>query len=354
MAWVEQLELVDFRCHKNITLEFQQSGPVVLEGKNGCGKTSVLESIYFALRGRSFRTQSAAELIRYGRSEARVLLRLTNDQQHFLGISVEKRKKSQHLDGAPINRFSEIASRFPVAYLGYKAYELLVGSPAMRRMFLDWGVFHVKPQYLNSWRLWRRAHRHRNVYLRGGRFTEELGVWSVEVAKYGEEVARAREEYIQLLNSELSKLVAWQQLFCGARLVYQRGWNDGQTLREAIRRNESREKKSQRSVVGPQLDDWAFDLVDGKSANLSKGQQKLACFWLWHAQCRILEGLGRAPLLLVDDLAADLDFGAQQEAIGALTDVAEQVWVTSLGGGMGIGGDGHKKFHVEQQALMRT
>lgn len=349
MAWVKRLELTNFRCHKKTVLQARKSGLIILEGKNGSGKTSVLEAIFFALRGRSFRTRCPVDLIHYGSSEARILLTLQSDRQHFIGASVEKRKKVQHLDGSPVNKISEIASRFPVAYLGSKSYELVESSPGIRRRFLDWGVFHVKPQYLSLWRLWRRAHRHRNVYLRSGRINDEVEAWSIEVSKYGEQVSRAREEYVKLLNDELSKLSDWQNLFRGAKLVFRRGWSDEQTLYEAIKRNRAREVKSQRSVVGPQYDDWSLDLMDGKTSGLSQGQQKIACFWLWHVQCRILTAIGNPPLLLVDDLSADLDLNAQQEAVDALTNVVDQSWFTTLGAGYLIKVPDTETFHVEQK-----
>lgn len=348
MIRIQRIGLKDFRCHSELSLTPMGSAWVVLEGANGAGKTSILEAIFAAARGRSFRTRVVGDLIRTGADAAVVTVEARNGAGHRLGVAFGRQAREVRLDGRADATVADVATSIPVDYLGGEAYQLLGGPPSARRRFVDWGLFHVEPDFLGVWQAWRRAHRQRNEALRRGGLG--LEAWTDLVAESGERLSRLRATYL----GRLAELLADGPTEGGGgpwvAIDFRPGWRDG-TLREALARSAERERRAGRAVVGPQYDDWILTLRDRAPGQLSRGQMKLASLWLVRAQAEAMARAGRNPILLVDDLLADLDHAAARRAIVALQGGAAQVWLSVLPEDRDIElpGDG-TRFHVEPVA----
>ncbi len=348
MPRLERLEIDRFRCHTHLQMELGECAWVLLEGSNGAGKTSILEAIFTVLRGKSFRTRRILDQIAQGEEEAQVLIWAQSERLHQLGLSLRSTRRLQHVDGKIGVAVAEIITSLPTLYLGAKSYELISASPTYRRQFLDWGAFHVEPSFIQIWRRWRRAHRQRNRGLRTGVNSPALSPWTVAMAEYGQILTQFRVRQVERINQILSAHEEWRAIFSGGKIQYKQGWEQGSDLLSVLEYIGKREEKLGQSLAGPHLDDWVL-MVEGKEArNLSRGQQKLAGMWLWRAQCQLLSEAGRAPILLLDDLVADLDRTAWRQALRALSGVAGQIWVSFLPelGEFPLW-EGCKRFHVE-------
>ena len=161
---LEFLELNDFR---NIARAALEPAPGVngLFGPNGAGKTSVLEAIHLLATGRSFRENRTAPMIRDGATALRVFCR-TLEPAHRLGIERAPGAWTGRLDGQPCTKLSQFARALPVVAVHPENHRLLQGGPDVRRSFLDWGLFHVEPSYLDHWKRYTRLLRQRNAALR--------------------------------------------------------------------------------------------------------------------------------------------------------------------------------------------
>ena len=338
------IQLDNFRCHEHLRLETADADWVLLAGGNGSGKTSILEALYTATRGRSFRSTSLADVIHHGSTRAQALLKTSNPRKHLLGMEIQNRRRQARLDGAPAD-LTGIAHAIPVEYLGGDTIQLLHASPADRRRFMDWTLFHVEPGFLPAWRLWYRAHRQRNALLKTGASAAALAPWTEAAAEHGEHVTRFRSALIGALQSVLSTSGCY--LIADPKIHFRQGWR-GSSLCEALRESAHRESLQGRSVVGPQHDDWILETGGQASNELSRGQAKLASLLLYRCQAVLMQKAERRPIYLMDDLAADLDPDALASALALWRDAAVQIWITMLAGDIDQPLPGvATRFHVE-------
>ncbi len=303
---------------------------MVLKGNNGAGKTSIMEAVYAATRGRSFRPVPLAETIRNGCDAAEIMLMSESaGDAHHVGARFGRKSRELHLDGRAVHSVAEAGAMVPVEYLGGAAHRLVDGPPRDRRRFMDWGLFHVEPRFLGVWRLWRRAQRQRNEWLRRGDYPASAG-WTSSVAEYGEALSQLRAQFIAGLSERLviEKGLGMQEK--ASQVNFSRGWR-GDSLRKAFEATKERERRVGHAVVGPQHDDWLLQF-NGLSANqLSRGQSKLASFFLWRALGKMMREVNRSAVLLADDFLADLDQNSIRLAISALNGITGQVWLAIQG-----------------------
>lgn len=349
MTRLTEVRLENIRCHPILEIVAGDSDWVVLAGANGSGKTSIMEGIYCAARGRSFRSASSAEAIRTDETRARVLIRSRNAGNHVLGMELRPRQRVVHLDGTAAD-LTSIAEAVPVEYLGGDTVRLVQDTPAARRRFMDWALFHVEPQFLAVWRYWYRAHRQRNALLKARATDVALAPWTESVISYGEEVSRLRLQLVESLDAQ------WQRLkrppaLCGLSVRFRRGWREA-TLREALLQSAVREVQAGRTVVGPQCDDWELEGEKSGATGLSRGQAKFASLMLYRCQAALMQSVKRHPVLLVDDIAADLDPAALRAALNLWARAGLQVWLSVREEDIGLELPGKiARFHVKQGVL---
>jgi len=349
MTRLTEIRLENIRCHPEAGALLDACDWVVLAGANGSGKTSIMEGIYCAARGRSFRSAAIAEAIRNGTDVARVLLRAQAETSHVLGMALQARQRAVHLDGAPTD-LTAIAQAVPVEYLGGDTVRLVQGAPAGRRRFMDWALFHVEPRFLPVWRQWYRAHRQRNALLKSRATGAELAPWTEAVISYGEVVSALRARLVERLDERFSAMERPAALRA-LGVQFRRGWRDA-SLREALQQSAGREAQAGRAVVGPQHDDWILEGNGPTASGLSRGQAKLASLMLFRCQAELMREASRYPILLIDDIAADLDPGALDAALQLWAGSGLQIWLSVLEEDIGLELPGDTmRFHVKPGAL---
>lgn len=350
MTRLSDIHLENFRCHERLRLHAPGADWIVLAGGNGSGKTSILEALYIAARGRSFRSSSLVDTIRHGSSSALAFLKACNARNHALGVEIQKRRRLSRLDGAAAD-LTTIAQAIPLEYLGGDAVRLLQASPADRRRFMDWTLFHVEPGFLPVWRQWYRAHRQRNALLKSGAPAKALAPWTEAAAEYGDQVTRFRAQLIVSLEAEFASVVSGH--IKSPKLIFRQGWR-GDNLWEAFRESATREIQQGRAVVGPQHDDWGLEMAARTGAELSRGQAKLASLFLYRCQAALMLDAGRRPVYLMDDIAADLDRSALSAALELWKDTGVQIWATMLMEDLAQPLPGEAvRFHVEHGGVSR-
>ena len=210
------LELEGFRNLRRQRVEFNVSSSqghspfrlICLQGDNGSGKSSFLESILLLSRCRSFRTNDLDLLISHGDDQFRVFAQFsgaTLEDAFRLGLSKHQGGRIRaRLNREEVRKVSDLASRFPMIFLGPESFNLVSGAPRLRRSFLDFGVFHVKPFYQDLWRDWAKTYQQRNAVLRlakeGRANKDELDCWTKAFATLSEQVTLCRQEYLVELS----------------------------------------------------------------------------------------------------------------------------------------------------------
>lgn len=327
-------------------------------GENAAGKTSLLEALFVLARGRSFRTRHLDELIQSGKEDFQLVAQLDNSSGRQLPVGM--RRSSGRLEcrvgGSPVKRLSQLAALFPVQWLGGNLHTLIEDGPVYRRQFLDWGLFHVKPDYAAHWKRFHKLLKQRNAALRQGAGSREILAWNPELATAGEQLDRYRVEYLHQLLAALATINPnFPTLNAPVSVGYRRGWAADKPYLEALEDTWKRDRERGFTGSGPQRAELTFS-VNYKPASdqLSRGQQKVFITALQLAQSSLLyEQTGRNSLFLLDDLGAELDASNQRIILGLLGTMNAQVYVTSIEEPMVPDSlnDKIKRFHVKHGTI---
>lgn len=343
------VEIENFRCIETASLDFDAHSTAIL-GDNASGKTSLLEAIYFLGHGRSFRTNRREKLLRGQAAFFRVVGRLhVTRGQLVAGIEYVGGETRAHLAGHGVSGIADIAEVLPIQVIDPGVHRLIEEGSARRRRLMDWGVFHVKHDFLGAWRRYQRALQQRNAALRIGGETELIDAWDKELCASGETVDELRSHYVAQLKPHFERL-AERLVGAGVRFTYHRGWSAETDLAQSLRDSRDRDLRLRTTTSGPHRADLNF-IMDGEGARerVSRGQQKMlaAAFILSQLALRAAQNSPPACLML-DDPAAELDVDNLGKLLAAVAEIPSQLIVTSVHErglrGMEIG----RKFHVKQ------
>lgn len=353
---LERLTIENFRCVERAELELDRRCNVI-SGQNASGKTSLLEAIFFLGRGRSFRSARNEALIRSG-SEAFVLTgRIFNGgRAQPIGMHVGPQGIQARFAGRPVAGLAELATLLPVQAIDPEVHRLVEGGPQERRRYLDWGVFHVEPTFVDHWRRYQRALRQRNAALRCGQAAQAIRAWDGELIDAGKLVNEYRTGYMEKLRPAVA--IAGERLLgAPVEVGLSQGWLIDRTLEQAVDASWPRDLARGLTHVGPHRADVSVRFGGAMARDrVSRGQQKLAAaaLLLGQLRCDAVQGSPVAALL-VDDPAAELDAGNLQRFLHEVVELPAQLFISALDarnpalGGLPSG----QRFHVEHGAVTR-
>jgi len=346
LTWVQ---VEEFRCIERVELELDPSFNFFV-GPNASGKTSLLEAFYFLGRGRSFRTRRLEALVRQGARAFVVVGKIGETAERVtVGVRGARGGTEIRVAGRAAQSIAELAEYFPPQVIDPEVHKLLEEGPGRRRRFLDWGVFHVEPLFLETWQRYHRALRQRNAALKQGLGQSAAAVWMRELSESGELLAAQRAGYVKKLEDPVSRL-AERLLGQPASLVYHQGWQEALSLEEAIVRDWERDRRLGATQHGPHRGDVVVKMA-GQAAKdrVSRGQQKLLAAALTLAQVIVQEEYraGRSALLL-DDPAAELDVENLGRLLECVRELPVQLLVSSLRPDVPGLPKAGRRFHVEQ------
>jgi DNA replication and repair protein RecF len=303
----------------------------LVAGRNGAGKTSLLEGIFLLGRGRSFRTTQLSNVVRDGARCIEVTGWRAGPGGCVAGIRRCLDKTELRIDGQTVGKISSLARVFPVQLVNPRSHELLERGPDVRRRFVDWGVFHVEHDYVGLAARYQRVLRQRNEALKS---TPEAVayVWDHQLAALGEQVEAARASYLESLADVYQTVAAAIGAPQAITFALSRGWAKGVSLEEALRSKRGGDRKQGYTSVGPHRADMEVRLGDvAAETRLSRGQQKSLVLALVLAQTELVSrATSRKPILLLDDLAAELDDAARGRVVRYLRTMGAQSFITCL------------------------
>lgn len=289
----------------------------------------MLEAIYLVATGRSFRSESLSELIRSGEPFFYLEAEIVRDHvTQRIKISFDGQNKRLQLDANIYSTFHPLLGLLPaVLYTPYDI-ELISGSPAERRRFLNLHLAQSDPLYVHHLTRFWRAMKQRNCLLRI-KAKESLDCWEVEMAQSAEYIGKARLEMISELKAPLDRQ---------SRKLTQKGETHELQLQtsasknylQQLQKNRGREMELGLTLTGPHRDDLSI-LIDGKPARLfaSEGQKKTAIAALRLAEWeRLSERIGAPALMGLDDLGQHLD-DTRQKLLRTSLDELGQVFITT-------------------------
>ena len=359
---VTRLELRHLRRFDALRLD-PTPGLNLITGDNGAGKTSVLEALHLMAYGRSFRGRVRDGLVRAGDEALEVFVEWQERAFPHGGAELAERTRraglrhsgqdwTGRLDGANVSQLGDLCAALAVVSFEPGSHALITGGGESRRRYLDWGLFHVEPDFLAIWRRYARALRQRNALLKGRARDAQLDAWDRELADAGEPLSRHRERYLDALEPRFGALLEGLAPSLGrSRLEYVPGWRrDDVSLADALLLTRDRDLAAGYTSVGPHRADWrvVFGALPGREA-LSRGQSKLTALSALLAQAEHHDAVhGEWPVVCLDDLASELDRHHQGRVLERLGASGAQVFVTGTEAPPGLAPAlATTRFHVE-------
>lgn len=335
----------------------------LITGDNGAGKTSLLEALHLLAYGRSFRGRVRDGLVRTGCDAVEVFAEWVEDRdgrRRKVGLRHSGQQWQGRLDGAEVSQLGELCAALAVVTFEPGSHALVTGGGEPRRRLVDWGLFHVEPDFLPLWRRYARALKQRNHLLKARVRDGQLDAWDHELAEAGEPLTRRRQGYLDTLEPRLRRLAGELVPALGeARLVHLPGWQREQvSLADALMLVRDRDLANGFTSVGPHRGDWRveYGALPGRET-LSRGQAKLTALAILLAQAeQHADECGEWPVVALDDLASELDRQHQRRLLEYLVSSGAQVLITGTEAPPALDGVAVRPavFHVEQGALSST
>lgn len=330
----DRLEISYFRNLSNVVVELG-SGVNFFYGANGAGKTALLEAVHLLCRGRSFRTQRARSLIQMEADRLAVRLRAVDELRGPVTLAMTKDRQARtelKVDGERERRLSEAARLTPLQVMLPDISELVFGQPGVRRHWLDWGTFHVKPEYLVTLRDYLRVLKQRNAVLKDAhRTAAELRPWTEKLIAAALAVTALRGDYLTALEPHFQSAMTALAPELAIDLDFQQGWSKEDSLEKLLGDSAEREVKLGATQWGPHRADVELRVGAVKaSALLSRGQGKMVASALKISQAALLATqTQRSTVFLIDDVGAELDAGHNVRFFELLKDLDCQILANS-------------------------
>ncbi|WP_433314587.1 DNA replication/repair protein RecF [Micromonospora sp. CA-269861] len=349
--YVHRLELVDFRSYERVAVDLQP-GANVLIGANGVGKTNLVEALGYVATLDSHRVATDAPLVRMGATSAVIRCAVVHDGRELLvELEIVPGKANRaRLGRSPARRARDVLGALRLVLFAPEDLELVRGDPAERRRYLDDLLVNRQPRYAGVRADYERVVKQRNALLRtaylarktGGSRGGDLGtlaVWDTHLAQHGAELLAGRLELVAALTPHVAK--AYDAVAAGrgaASIAYRPSielaepTTDRAALAEALTAGlaASRAAEIERgtTLVGPHRDELALSLGPLPAKGYaSHGESWSFALALRLAGYDLLRGDGIEPVLVLDDVFAELDTG-RRERLAELVGGASQLLVT--------------------------
>ena len=344
MSYISKLKLLQVRSHNNVEFEFHNYMNAIV-GPNGCGKTSVIESLYTLLLGSSFKG-SLREMIQNGRDSMTAQLEIKTDTTYHsrslkLLQSADIIQKKWSVNNKKYARLP-IRERLPVVLFEPDLSRLITGSPSRRRLYIDSISSQLDIETAKALIGFERIVKQRNQLLKqlrssSNRTSEQLFVWNTQLAHASEAIIKARIEIIDKLQNEVSGYYRKLGGTDDISLIYKsttstKHGSYGSVLLKQLEENLSKDLQLGYTTVGPHRDDIAIEINSHPAVErASRGEIRTIVIALKLLETSIISNhsakYGMSPTLLLDDVLSELDLSHQEKVLDGLKD--HQVFITT-------------------------
>lgn len=296
------LTLTNFRNYKKQRFEFNDL-TTVIAGDNSAGKSNILEAIYLLATGKSFRAEKDEQMVLYGQEFGRVSGETSEGELAvFLG------KPKRFLVNQVGKRRMDFVGQLNCVLFRPEDIDLVLGSPSLRRKYLDQVLEQVDREYRRSNLAYQKGIRQRNKLLErireGVAERKQLLFWDQMLIKNGDVVSNKRGEFIEFINQDLK----------GRGLNLSLYYDKSAISKSRLKQYASNEVAAAKTLVGPHRDEFLFIVQRRGKAKKdlsiygSRGEQRMAVLGVKLAEFEFVKQVvGEAPVLLLDDIFSELD-----------------------------------------------
>lgn len=340
--YLTQISYNNFRCLENKKINFDKNFNLIY-GKNGQGKTSLIEAVHFLATGKSFRTKKYKEMIKYNENRVVVFGKVENKNNEELTIAIDiNDDKKQYYKNKNKIKYVDYVGKLNIISFIPEDIELIIGNPSIRRSFFNYEISQGKREYLNSIVNFEKILKIRNKLIKEKKTKEEIyNIYNEKFIEEGINIILYRREYIKNISILLN--LNYRKLFdkdSELKLKYEcfLGDIDKKTKEqlkekfiEMCKRKKERETYLGYSLLGPQKDDFIFEL-NGKNAKSysSQGEKKSIIFSLKIAEIdMILKEKKDLPIFIMDDISSYFDEFRKKSILQYFINKKIQCFITS-------------------------
>ena len=313
---IESINLVNFRNYEKLNIEFDNFVNIFY-GKNGSGKTNLIEAIYLLSLTKSFRISNDKFLIRKENMKTKVRgnIRKNGDLSEYT-VEISNDGKSVEIDNNKVEKISDYVSRINIILFNPVDTRLIDDAPVERRKLLNIEISQLYKEYLIVLANYNKILKQRNFYLRsmyvnGNNDTNYLDILTKKLIEYGCLIAKYRKEFIENINKYITDIYASIFKSGELKIKYVSSYKNktGAELLKNYQKNYQKEMEIGKTLIGVHHDDIAF-VIDNNNLKEwgSEGQRKNAIISFKLAEINVIKDLKKYyPILILDDLFSELD-----------------------------------------------
>lgn len=321
---IKSISLHNFRNVGNKTYDLNNN-LIIFVGNNGVGKTSILEAIYLCTTSKSHRTNNFKDLIRFNNSNSEVLLKTDN---RYLSIYLGE-NKSYFINGKKVNNLEFINNIHTVIFSNLDL-NYITGSKSLKLKYVDMMISLINTNYLKLLIEYKKIIKERNSLLKKIQIDKiYLKVLDEKLIEYIFYINKYRNKFYRLMNEQLemiTKELKIESIYIDFKLD-----KTIENIASALQENFPNDLKYKRTTYGPHSDYIEF-IIDNKNANkfASQGQIRSIAIAMKLGLVKIMNLNKIEPILLLDDVFAELDENRQRSLIKYLNNVQTLITTTSL------------------------
>jgi DNA replication and repair protein RecF len=335
---VTRISLTNFRSYPQLDLEFLD-GPTTFIGNNGSGKTNIAESLIYLAYLSSHRVSQNQPLIALNKDQAIIRAEIESQGRTLqVDLEINETKANRaRLNGNPVKSQREILGALQIIYFSPEDLDLVRGEPTHRRDFLDKLLITQSPRLAGVISDYERVVKQRNTLLKTRAPENALVPWTEQLVQYGAQLTAERIKLVDDLNPYVAANYKNLNEVKPASISYK---SSTENLSADIQHNTdvliARQQEVSRqeiergvSLIGPHRDDLHLQLGDFPAKGYaSHGESWSMAISLRIGSYNLLKAEGAEPVLILDDIFAELDTARRQQ-LTSVTQMAEQTFITA-------------------------
>ena len=313
---IHHLKLLNFRNYEKYEISFSPSYNIIY-GKNGSGKTNLVESIYVLALTKSFRGSVDKVLIMNNKDVCRVEgIVSDNSSKNNYKIIIKDGEKKVKINETKVDKLSDYISKISVVLFNPDDLRFIKDSPSVRRQAINLEISEINNVYLKNLSMYNKVLKQRNSYLKmmstnSNTSRDYLDILTNKLIDLGEKIYLSRKKYIGLLNEKIGEIYAKICDISDLRLEYVSDFRDfdRESIVKKYKDNVEKDIMFGKTAIGIHHDDIRFKFKNISLKDYgSEGQQKNAIIAYKLAELEIFNEIrGNYPILILDDLFSELD-----------------------------------------------
>ncbi len=328
---IKKAKLENIRNYENEEVTFDSDINIII-GKNGQGKTNLIESIYVSAFSKSFRTSKEKEIVNFNSKIGSINIDYLKDgeEENISFYISNKGEKNIKINGVKIEKMSQLIGNILVVVFSPEDLKIIKEDPEKRRSFIDRELCQLSLSYFNNLSKYKKILLQRNKYLKENSINKEiLEVWNESLALHGKEIINKRIEFVKKLNNiskDIHKNIKAEEVL---EIKYKGNIDKDADFLSILNENIDNDINARTTTRGPHRDDIEIFINNVNTRKFgSQGQQRTAALSLKLAEIQLIkEEKEESPILLLDDVMSELDEERQKFIIKYLKDV--QLFITT-------------------------